>query len=53
MDVVVALLVKLREDKNLLVCKEEIKDLYCMKIVVLDEIRRRHEEQMKSVSTNL
>ena len=35
----------------LYVNKEEIEDLYCMRMMVLDEIRRRHEDWMKSVAT--
>ena len=42
MDVVVAVLAKLREDENPFVCKEEIEDLYCYKIWALILIKRRY-----------
>ena len=51
MDVVVAVLAKLRDQENTFVCEEEIEDLYCMRMWVLDEIKRRHKEQTKSATT--
>ena len=51
MDVVVAVLAKLRDQENPFVCEEEIEDLYCMRMWVLDEIKRRHKERTKSAAT--
>lgn len=48
MDAVVAVLAKLQEQENPFVCEEEIEDLYCMKMQVGDELKRCHEERMKS-----
>ena len=42
MDVVVAVLAKLREDRNPFICEEEIEDLYCYKIQALILIKRRY-----------
>ena len=42
MDVVVAVLAKLREDRSPFICEEEIEDLYCYKIQALILIKRRH-----------
>ena len=53
MDVVVAVLAKLRDQENPFVCEEEIEDLYCVRMVVLDKIKRRHEERTKAAATNI
>ena len=53
MDVVVAVLAKLRDQENPFVCEEEIEDLYCMRMWVLDEIKRRHKQQTKSATTKV
>ena len=50
-DVVVAVLAKLSDQENPFVCEEEIEDLYCMRTVVLDEIKHHHEERTKFVAT--
>ena len=50
MDVVISVLAKLRKYEDQFVCKEKTEDIYCMRMVVLDEIRRHHEEQMESVA---
>ena len=51
MDVVVAVLAKLRDQENPFVCEEEIEDLYCMRMWVLDDIKRCHKERTKSATT--
>ena len=42
MDVVVAVLAKLRDQDNPFICEEEIEDLYCSKIQALILIKRRY-----------
>ena len=42
MDVVYAVLAKLREDENSFICEEEIEDVYCCKIQALTPVKRRH-----------
>ena len=42
MDVVIAVLEYLQRQENLCVCKEEIKDLYCMKCHANNLIRQRN-----------
>ena len=51
MGVVVAVLAKLRKEKNPFICKEEIEDLYCMRMVVHNDLKCRHQERTRSAIT--